>query len=57
MGGGSYSTIGAGEGTAGVKHPMPGAPSMWLPYVLVDDRAAPTAKAKSLGLWKAKPRT
>jgi hypothetical protein len=28
---------------------MPGAPSMWLPYVGVDDINASTAKAKSLG--------
>jgi predicted enzyme related to lactoylglutathione lyase len=32
-----------------MKHPMPGAPSMWLPYVGVDDINAATAKAKSLG--------
>ena len=32
-----------------MKHPMPGAPSMWLAYVDVDDVAATTAKAKSLG--------
>ena len=32
-----------------MKHPMPGAPSGWLAYVLVDDVAAATAKAKSLG--------
>jgi uncharacterized protein len=51
MGGSTYTTIGVGEGTGGgmVKHPMPGAPSMWLPYVLVDDIAASTAKAKSIG--------
>ena len=43
--------IGVGEGTAGgiIKNPMPGAPSMWLAYVNVDDIAASTAKAKSLG--------
>jgi predicted enzyme related to lactoylglutathione lyase len=29
--------------------PMPGAPSAWLAYVLVDDIAAATKKAKSLG--------
>jgi predicted enzyme related to lactoylglutathione lyase len=28
---------------------MPGAPSMWLAYVLVDDIDAATAKARSLG--------
>jgi predicted enzyme related to lactoylglutathione lyase len=49
--GGSYTMIKVGEGTAGgiMKHPVPGAPSMWLAYVLVDDLAAATKKAKSLG--------
>jgi predicted enzyme related to lactoylglutathione lyase len=47
----TYTTIGVGEGTGGgmMKNPMPGAPSMWLAYVLVDDVVASTAKAKSLG--------
>ncbi|MFZ0016764.1 MAG: hypothetical protein WAL10_05455, partial [Acetobacteraceae bacterium] len=47
----SYTMIDVGDGTGGgmMKHPMPGAPSMWLPYVLVDDIVAATAKAKSLG--------
>ena len=52
MGDGStYTMIGVGEGTAGgmLPHPMPGAPSMWLAYVNVDDIAASTEKAKSLG--------
>jgi predicted enzyme related to lactoylglutathione lyase len=52
MGGGhTYTTIGVGEGTGGgmMKHPVPGAPSAWLPYVQVDDLAAATAKAKKLG--------
>jgi predicted enzyme related to lactoylglutathione lyase len=52
MGGGAtYTTIGVGEGTGGgmMKHPVAGAPSSWLPYVLVDDIKASTAKAKSLG--------
>ncbi|HEX4136061.1 MAG TPA: VOC family protein [Bryobacteraceae bacterium] len=51
MGDMEYTMIGVGEGTAGgiVKNPMPGAPSMWLAYVNVDDIAASTAKAKSLG--------
>ena len=51
MPGGSYTMINVGEGTGGglLKHPMPGAPSMWLAYVLVDDIAASTKKAKSLG--------
>ena len=48
---GTYTMIRVGEGTGGgmMKHPMPGAPSAWLAYVLVDDIAASTAKAKSLG--------
>ena len=39
------------EGTGGgiMKHPMPGAPSSWLAYVEVEDVAASTQKAKSLG--------
>ncbi len=43
--------IKVGEGTGGgiMKNPMPGAPSMWIPYVLVDDVVKATAKAKSLG--------
>ena len=51
MGDMTYTMIDVGEGTGGgmMKHPMPGAPSMWLPYVLVDDIVAATAKAKSLG--------
>ena len=51
MGGATYTTIGVGEGTGGgmMKHPVAGAPSSWLPYVLVDDIKASTAKAKSLG--------
>src|SRR3984957_12087676 len=46
MGGGSYTTIGVGEGTGGgiMKHPVPGAASAWLAYVLVDDIAAATKK-------------
>lgn len=51
MGDMTYTMIQVGEGTGGgmMKHPMPGAPTMWLPYVLVDDIAAATKKAKSLG--------
>ena len=52
MGGGmSYTMINVGEGTGGgmMKHPVPGAPSAWLAYALVDDVRAATAKAKSLG--------
>jgi predicted enzyme related to lactoylglutathione lyase len=48
---GTYTMIKVGEGTGGgmMKHPVPGAPSMWLAYVLVDDIAAATQKAKTLG--------
>jgi predicted enzyme related to lactoylglutathione lyase len=48
---GTYTMISVGDGTGGglMKHPMPGAPSMWLAYVLVDDIEAATKKAKSLG--------
>jgi uncharacterized protein len=37
-----------------MQHPIPGAPSAWLPYVLVDDVKASTAKAQSLGAQVAK---
>ena len=50
---GPYTMIkpGTDTGTGGgiLKHPMPGAPSVWLAYVLVDDIAAATRKAKALG--------
>src|ERR1700735_3190726 len=51
MGPSTYTFIKVGEGTGGgmMKHPVPGAPSAWLPYVEVDDIAASTAKVKSLG--------
>ena len=52
MGDEPYTIIGVGEGGAGggiFKHPMPGAPSFWLPYVLVDDVKASTDRAKALG--------
>lgn len=47
----TYTMVGVGDGTGGgmMQHPMPGAPSMWMAYVLVDDVEAATAKAKSLG--------
>ena len=47
----TYTLIKVGDGTGGgmMKHPMPGQPSVWLPYVLVDDIAAQTEKARSLG--------
>lgn len=52
MGGGMiYTMIKVGDGTGGglMKHPMPGAPSIWIPYVLVSDVAESTKKAKSAG--------
>jgi len=51
MEGGAYTMIKVGEGTGGgiIKHPVPGAPSAWLAYVLVDDIGGATRKAKSLG--------
>ena len=52
MGGGmSYTIIRVGQGTGGgmMKQMMPGAPSAWMPYVLVDDIQAATKKARSLG--------
>jgi predicted enzyme related to lactoylglutathione lyase len=51
MGADTYHVIKVGEGTGGgmMKHPVPGAPSTWLAYVLVSDVKASTAKAKSLG--------
>ncbi|HTP26450.1 MAG TPA: VOC family protein [Anaeromyxobacteraceae bacterium] len=47
----TYTMITVGEGTGGgmLKHPVPGAPSAWLAYVLVDDIRAATDKARSLG--------
>jgi uncharacterized protein len=51
MGNGTYTMIKVGEGTGGglMKSPMPGAASIWLAYVLVDDVKTATAKARSLG--------
>ena len=50
----TYTTIGVGENPYGVgggmlAQRMPGAPSSWMPYVLVDDIEASTRKARSLG--------
>jgi hypothetical protein len=51
--GGTYTLIKAGEGMGSgggiMQHPMPGAPSVWVPYVLVDDLMVSTEKARSLG--------
>lgn len=59
MSDGAYTMIGVGEGTGGglMKHPIPGAPSSWLAYVLVDDVKAATGKAKSLGATVLKDAT
>jgi hypothetical protein len=47
----TYTMIHVGEGTGGgmMKTPMPGVPTAWTPYVLVDNVVAATEKAKSLG--------
>ena len=49
--GSNYTLIGVGEGTGGgmMTHPVPGGPSYWLSYVLVEDIQATTDKAKSMG--------
>jgi len=47
---GSYTMIKVGEGTGGgIMKQILGGPSGWLAYVEVDDIAAATQKAKSLG--------
>ncbi|MFA6986296.1 MAG: VOC family protein [Arenimonas sp.] len=48
---GTYITIAVGGGTGGGMrvHPVAGAPSSWLPYVLVNDIEAATEKARALG--------
>ncbi|MBV8117812.1 MAG: VOC family protein [Candidatus Eremiobacteraeota bacterium] len=48
---GTYTLIDTQGGTGGgmMKHPVPGAPSMWLAYVDVDDLRATTDRVKSLG--------
>ena len=48
---GTYTMIGVGEGTGGgmMTQMQPGAPSAWLPYVLVDDLKASTEAAKANG--------
>lgn len=46
-----YTIINVGEGTGGgiMKTVQPDSPSYWMAYVLVDDVAVATEKAKSLG--------
>ena len=50
-GGTPYTIINVGEGTGGgmLKNPIPNAPSMWMPYVLVDDLDATATTAVALG--------
>jgi len=59
MGDDAYTLINVGEGTGGglMKHPMPGAPSFWLSYVLVDDIDAATKKVRALGGTVMKDKT
>ncbi len=54
-----YTLVQVGEGTGGgmMKNPVPGAPSSWLPYVLVADVAASTKRAKELGATIVKGKT
>ena len=51
MPGMTYTTLSTGSAPGGgmMQQMIPGAPSSWLAYVQVDDIAASTAKAKSLG--------
>ena len=46
-----YTLIKVGEGTGGgmMHNPVAGAPSTWIAYVLVDDAAVATEKARTLG--------
>jgi len=46
-----YTVVEVGEGTGGgiMKKPKSRGPDNWLPYILVDDVAASTKKAASLG--------
>jgi uncharacterized protein len=46
-----YTIIKTGGDIGGgiMQHPMPGAPTLWIPYISVDDLAAATKKALALG--------
>lgn len=46
-----YTIVQVGEGTGGgmMPAPAPGVPDRWMPYVLVEDVRASTAKALALG--------
>src|SRR5579864_3353043 len=58
-GGMAYTVIKVGDGTGGgiMKNPIPDAPSMWVPYVLVENLKAATDKAVSLGARLMKDET
>ncbi len=47
----TYTMIRVGEGTGGgmMTNPIPNAPSMWVPYVLVDDLATASDNVRRLG--------
>jgi len=51
-----YTVIKVGDGTGGgmMTMDLPGVPDNWFPYILVDDVAAYTQQAKSLGATVAK---
>lgn len=55
----TYTLIKVGEGTGGgmMSHPIPNAPSSWVPYVDVPDVEAAAKKAKSLGAKVCKEKT
>ena len=55
----TYTMISVGEGTGGgmLTIPEPNMPTMWLPYILVDNVEKFTAKAKSLGAKICKEKT
>jgi len=51
MPGMDYTMINVGEGTGGgmMKNPVPDLPSFWMAYVLVENAAVATEKARTLG--------
>src|SRR5262245_13878721 len=57
--GGTYTRIMTGDGASGgiFKKPMPQAPNLWLPYVLVDNVESTLKKAQKLGAQVVVPKT
>jgi uncharacterized protein len=55
----TYTMINVGEGVGGgmAQHPVPGEQSGWLAYTMVDDVAAATEKARSLGATIVREKT